>query len=75
MCAVSTVRYKPVETVTGVIPHFMVEQNWCQGLTDLVEVDSMHERKQRITDLDAAIALPGGCALSKNCWKSSPGNS
>lgn len=50
-------------TVTGVIPRFMVEQDWChKGLTDLVEVDSMHERKQRMADLsDAVIALPGGC--------------
>ena len=33
--------------VTGVIPHFMVEQN---------------ERKQKMADLsDAVIALPGGC--------------
>lgn len=41
----------------------MVEQDWChKGLTDLVEVDSMHERKQRMADLsDAVIALPGGC--------------
>ena len=31
--------------VTGVIPHFMVEQNWHHtGLTELVEVESMHER-------------------------------
>ncbi len=49
--------------VTGVIPHFMVEQNWHHtGLTELVEVNSMHERKQRMADLsDAIIALPGGC--------------
>ena len=49
--------------VTGVIPHFMVEQNWHHtGLTELVEVNSMHERKQRMADLsDAVIALPGGC--------------
>lgn len=49
--------------VTGVIPHFMVEQGWQHtGLTELVEVDSMHERKQRMADLsDAVIALPGGC--------------
>jgi len=33
--------------VTGVIPHFMVEQNWHHtGLTELIEVTSMHERKQ-----------------------------
>ena len=50
-------------TVTGVIPHFMVEQNWChKELTELVVVDNMHERKQRMADLsDAVIALPGGC--------------
>ena len=29
--------------VTGVIPHFMVEQNWHHtGLTELIEVTSMH---------------------------------
>ncbi len=49
--------------VTGVIPHFMVEQNWQHtGLTELIEVASMHERKQKMADLsDAIIALPGGC--------------
>lgn len=49
--------------VTGVIPHFMVEQNWHHtGLTELIEVDSMHVRKQKMADLsDAVIALPGGC--------------
>lgn len=49
--------------VTGVIPHFMVEQNWHHtSLTELIEVDSMHERKQKMADLsDAVIALPGGC--------------
>lgn len=49
--------------VTGVIPRFMVEQNWHhKGLTKLVEVDSMHERKKLMADLsDGVIALPGGC--------------
>ncbi|WP_294473169.1 TIGR00730 family Rossman fold protein [uncultured Bacteroides sp.] len=49
--------------VTGVIPHFMVEQNWHhQGLTELIEVSSMHERKQKMANLsDGIIALPGGC--------------
>ena len=38
--------------VTGVIPHFMVEQNWHHtGLTELVEVESMHERKQKMAEL------------------------
>lgn len=49
--------------VTGVIPKFMVEQGWHHsGLTELIEVGSMHERKQLMADLsDAVIALPGGC--------------
>lgn len=50
-------------TVTGVIPRFMVEQGWHhEGLTELIEVENMHERKQRMAALsDAVIALPGGC--------------
>ena len=49
--------------VTGVIPRFMVEQNWQHtGLTELIEVESMHERKQKMANLsDGIIALPGGC--------------
>ena len=49
--------------VTGVIPKFMVEQGWHHtGLSKLVEVESMHERKQLMADLsDAVISLPGGC--------------
>lgn len=49
--------------VTGVIPHFMVEQGWQhKGLTELIEVADMHERKKKMADLsDAVIALPGGC--------------
>ena len=49
--------------VTGVIPHFMVEQGWQhKGLTEMIEVENMHQRKQKMADLsDAIIALPGGC--------------
>ena len=49
--------------VTGVIPRFMVEQNWHHtGLTELIEVESMHERKQKMANLsDGIVALPGGC--------------
>lgn len=48
--------------VTGVIPQFMVEQNWQHnGLTELIEVKDMHQRKQTMAQLsDAIIALPGG---------------
>ena len=50
-------------TVTGIIPRFMVEQGWHhQGLTRLVETETIHERKQLMADLsDGVIALPGGC--------------
>ena len=49
--------------VTGVIPHFMVEQGWNHtGLTELIEVPDMHVRKQTMARMsDAVIALPGGC--------------
>ena len=49
--------------VTGVIPHFLVDQGWQhKGLTEMIEVENMHQRKQKMADLsDAVIALPGGC--------------
>ena len=49
--------------VTGIIPHFMVEQNWHHpNLTELIEVEDMHQRKQLMAQKsDAVIALPGGC--------------
>ena len=47
----------------GVIPRFMVEQGWHhQGMSQLMVVADMHERKQTMARLsDAVIALPGGC--------------
>lgn len=47
----------------GIIPSFMIEQGWQHpSLTKLIEVGSMHERKQLMADQsDAIIALPGGC--------------
>ena len=63
MRAVSDATLAAGGTVTGIIPHFMVEQNWYhKGLTQLIEVETMHERKQKMANLsDACIALPGGC--------------
>ena len=48
--------------VYGVIPHALVDLEVAhQGLTELEQVASMHERKARMTDLaDAFLALPGG---------------
>lgn len=63
MCSVADAVLKNGGEVTGVIPRFMVEQNWHHtGLTELIEVGSMHERKQKMVSLsDGIIALPGGC--------------
>ena len=63
MCSVADAVLKNGGEVTGVIPRFMVEQNWHHtGLTELIEVESMHERKQKMANLsDGIIALPGGC--------------
>ena len=47
MGTVSNAALEAGGTVTGVIPRFMVEQNWHHtGLTKLVETENMHERKQ-----------------------------
>ena len=63
MCAVADAVLKNGGEVTGVIPRFMVEQNWHHtGLTELIEVESMHERKQKMANLsDGIVALPGVC--------------
>jgi len=48
--------------VTGVIPGQLVEWEVAhQSLTELVVVESMHQRKQRMFELsDGFVALPGG---------------
>lgn len=63
MAAVSDASLGKGGKVTGVIPHFMVEQGWHhKGLTRLIETETMHERKQLMADMsDGIIALPGGC--------------
>lgn len=46
----------------GVIPQFMIDQQWQHtGMTELVVTPGMHERKQCMAERsDACIALPGG---------------
>lgn len=48
--------------VIGVIPDFLMKREVGHaGLTELIVVNSMHERKKRMADLtDVFIALPGG---------------
>jgi uncharacterized protein (TIGR00730 family) len=49
-------------TVTGVIPRFLIDKELGHnGLTNLIVVENMHERKMRmILEADAFVALPGG---------------
>lgn len=48
--------------ITGIIPRFMVERDWDNPLVKEIETPDMHSRKERmVQDVDAAIALPGGC--------------
>ena len=63
MCRISDAALAAGGTVTGVIPRFMVEQGWQHpGLTELIETEDMHTRKQTMARLsDGVIALPGGC--------------
>lgn len=48
--------------VIGVLPHFLQQKELAHtGLTELVLVDTMHERKTKMNELsDGVIALPGG---------------
>ena len=49
--------------IIGIIPKFMAEIEWAhKNLTELVIVNDLHQRKQRLIEgVDAVIALPGGC--------------
>ncbi|MDR1780440.1 MAG: TIGR00730 family Rossman fold protein [Tannerella sp.] len=49
-------------TACGVIPRFMVESGVCyDSMTECIEVETMHERKQLMSAMsDAVVALPGG---------------
>lgn len=49
--------------ITGIIPRFMCEVEWNHTkLTELILVETMHERKEKMAMMaDAVVALPGGC--------------
>jgi hypothetical protein len=48
--------------VTGIIPQFMTKMQWAHpGVKDMIEVETMHQRKNMmILNADAVVALPGG---------------
>lgn len=62
MGAVADAALKGGGEVIGVLPKFLSKKEIAhQGLTHLILVESMHERKMKMHELsDAAIALPGG---------------
>ncbi|PWV99364.1 hypothetical protein DFQ01_11580 [Paenibacillus cellulosilyticus] len=49
-------------SVIGILPHFLQSREIAHtGLTELIMVDSMHERKAKMAELaDGFIAMPGG---------------
>jgi uncharacterized protein (TIGR00730 family) len=62
MGVVATAAIKAGGEVTGIIPGFLqIKEVAHQGLTEMVTVGTMHERKKLIEQRsDGAIALPGG---------------
>lgn len=62
MGAVANAALEAGGQVTGVIPRFLNSKEIAHiGLTELLLVDSMHERKAKMSELcDGVITLPGG---------------
>jgi hypothetical protein len=57
--------------VIGVIPQFMSDLEWAhRGLSELVLTRDMHERKRlMIEEVDAVVALPGGCGTFEELFE------
>ena len=57
--------------VIGVIPRQMIARELGHtGVTSLIPVNSMHERKQKMADLsDAFLALPGGIGTMEELFE------
>lgn len=57
--------------VIGVIPHQLVGAELAHmGCTELITVNSMHERKQAFTDRsDGFVTLPGGVGTMDELWE------
>jgi uncharacterized protein (TIGR00730 family) len=57
--------------VTGVIPHFLDELEVAhKGVTELIAVESMHERKHiMFSRSDAFVILPGGLGTLDECME------
>lgn len=57
--------------VVGVLPRFMYDLKWGhRGLSELLIVNDLHERKRlMIEEVDAVIALPGGCGTLEELFE------
>jgi uncharacterized protein (TIGR00730 family) len=57
--------------VIGVLPRFMYDLEWGhRGLSELLIVNDLHERKRMmIEEVDAVIALPGGCGTLEELFE------
>lgn len=57
--------------VIGILPQFMHDLEWGHNsLTELIIVNDIHERKRMmISDVDAVIALPGGCGTLEELFE------
>ena len=57
--------------VIGVIPQFMYDLEWAhRGLSELLVVNGIHERKRLMIDeADAVVALPGGCGTFEELFE------
>ena len=57
--------------VIGVLPRFMYDLKWGhRGLSEMLIVNDLHERKRLMIDeVDAVIALPGGCGTLEELFE------
>jgi uncharacterized protein (TIGR00730 family) len=57
--------------VVGILPRFMYDLEWGhQGLSELRLVNDLHERKRAmIAEVDAVVALPGGCGTLEELFE------
>ncbi len=57
--------------VIGVIPQFMYDLEWGhRRLSELLVVNDLHERKRlMIEEVDAVVALPGGCGTLEELFE------
>jgi uncharacterized protein (TIGR00730 family) len=71
MGALANAALKRGGKVIGVLPRFMFDLEWGHNnLTEMIIVNDIHERKRRmISDVDAVIALPGGCGTLEELFE------